>query len=323
MLCFIALLVLLETPFHSVVSSDDIETLYSNKIGNWAYHKRTWYLVTPNFRRGDITVRRWREGEELEIWAVSGPREGIIADSAVAVDASAQQLAIRCMTTGRIFTLDLSSEAPSFERRFHAGDLFGDMLFPSGELIGGTEDLSLKHYVGDSLAESIAGIDRLLPDADHPSQKSVSTHRMKLALSADRLAVGYALYPEIMLFTLGDAPRPRRLPITFRGYEAPPETYIDQYTHQKNAAWFARFHQLSELAWYGVTLMGFFKKGFTHDGVWVDLEDPRAFTFENTGRQSMLIAVAEDEVIMARKEELEDGEVQWSLWRQSSLPSLR
>jgi len=304
------------------ISSDDIPPLYRNYSGRWLHHQDCWYLVTADTSAKEVMVWRWPDGEGISLWGRSSPRERMIAPSASTIDAELGQLAIRCITSGRVFTLDLADQAPEFVRTYHADDLAGDMVIHGGALFGGAESLVLKQYHGNPLARLEMINQRLPPpqETSHPSQTAVSTHRMILAQvqAQGDLAVGYALHP--FVYVISNEGRRTRIPIRFRGYEPPPEGYIDPFSFEANDAFFDRFHRLDGLSWHRGRLYGFMRRGFGGNGIWIDLVDPQRLTYINADHPTeMVIGVAVNQVILAEKTETEE-EVVWHLSRSATIP---
>ncbi len=304
------------------ITSEDLEMLYRNYWGKWAFHEETWYLVAPEIKKSQVKVWRWPRDGRLELWAVSGLREGMIANSGIAIDAKNSRLAIRCLTTGRIFTLALDQDDPQFKRIGHANDLSGDMGFWEGsKLIGGAEPFAIKGYSEEDNPEFLTNLNALLPDdAEHPSQRAENTHQIKLAINGNKLAVGYTLYPKVFMFHIGNSVTREMIPLRFRGYIQPPKTYIKNYSHKASSEYFATFHQLTTLSWFKDDIYGHFKKGFGTHGLWVNLISPADFFWDNDKQKVKILAMQKGECIMGEMVEQENGVIRWSLWRSSSLP---
>jgi len=313
---------ILSTGLPSAVTSDDLEMLFRDYWGDWVYHDQAWYLVAPAISAGKVTVWRWREGETLELWAESGPREGIRAQSAVTIDPVDKKLLLRCLVTTRVFSLDLRENKPEFVRVQTAADLSGSMVIWNQRLVGAAEPFSLKVYSGEPF-DLLDKINRLLPDDTfHPSQKAVSTHKMLFAKGGDRLAVGFSLYPNIVLFETRPHLDRSLFSIRFPGYLEPPDTYIDPYTDRANREYFEGFHHLVGLSWFQNTPYGHLKRGYSTTGLWVSLGEPDIFLWDNTKQAHQILAMSNDQIVMGIKSEDTEGSVSWKLWIETELPGI-
>jgi len=317
---FLIFLTFLATGNPSIVSSDDLEMLYRDYWGDWIYHDQTWYLVAPELSEGHISVWRWSPGATLVLWVESGPREGITAQSAVTIDRENRKLLLRCMVTTRIFALDLDADKPEFVRMQTAADLTGSMVVWDRRLVGAAEPFALKSYSGEAFG-LLETINRRLPDDTyHPSQNAVSTHRMIFAKNGHRLALGFSLYPKIVLFeTLPEIDR-TTYAIRFPGYLEAPERYIDTYSDRANRDYFSGFHHLARLTWFRDRLFGHMKLGTGNSGLWISLGEHDIFVWDNTKKKHQILAMSGDQIVMGRKEEGRDGRITWNLWIETDLP---
>jgi len=292
-------------------------------VGRWINHQGTWVVVADDHKKGSVTVWTWPEDGLLELRAESGPREGIVAISSATMIPGTDRLAMRCMLTGRIFSVDLALENPEFKRILHAGDLSGDMIFWDSErLIGGTHALAVKQYGAEPPIGILEDLNRLLPDdADHPSSRKVSTHQIKMSRNGDRLILGYVLYPKFLEYRIGEQLRRETHPISFRGYIEPPKKYLETFTNEADNRYFETFHHLNRITWFEGNPIAQFKRGYIDFGTWVSLDDPERLTWDNKARNEMIVAIDGGSVVMATVTETEGGLVQCSLWRRSSFPS--
>jgi len=307
----------------TTVTSEEWNDLNYDTTGYWVPYEGGWVIVTSDYSQQFLTVWVWPEGEEIRRFLATGPREGFWALSAATMMPDTNILALRCMLTGRVFSIDLGSPEPEFERTHHAPDLAGDMIFWDREtLIGGAHPtLSIKQYGGNEPLKFLNKVKRLLPDdSDHPSSKFMSTHQLKMSRHGNRLIVSYALYPKYLDFEIGPRVKRKTRDITFRGYQEPPDKYIGaNATKEETHAYFVGFHHLREISWYRDRPIARFKKGFTTYGVWVDLDRPEFLTRDNEAHQEKIFAVGNNEFVMATLSENDEGIIECTLWRQPSL----
>jgi len=304
------------------ITSEEWNDLNYRTTGYWVHNEGTWFICTSDYSAGAIHLWVWHKGEKIKRLVSSGPREGITAISAITMIPDTDEIALVSSLTGRIFTINTSSSEPTFKRIHHADDLAGDMIFWNRDtILGGAHSLALKQYMGENLW-FLPKVQKLLPDdVYHPSKRSVSTHQLKMARNQNRLIVSYVLYPKYQIFEIEDEVSRKTKAFKFRGYEKPPKKYIKNWTNEADLAYFGSFHHLSELTWFQDKPFAKFKMGFTTPGVWVDLEYPERFTWDNEKHDEKVFAIGGTSVVMATLEETDGGLVTCSLWQRSSLPS--
>jgi len=318
-------LVFATLPFENVtsVNSEQWSELDYNTTGWWCYDRGTWFILSSDPSGGSTSIWKWERDEDIELLLRSGPREGITAMSAVTMIADTGRIVLRCLSSGRIFEVNTADPKPSFKRIHHHTFLSGDMIFWNGEtLIGANSELALEQVVGEEPLAFLPRIQRLLPDdTDHPSMSKVSTHQMRMTRRDNRLLIGYTFYPKYIEFDLTDKPERKIKRFRFPGYSEPSKKYIKPFTMKAHLEWASKFHHLRSFAWNGDTPFARLKKGFSNFGVWVDLTNPDAFSYDNQVHEDMILAIADDDIVMARISEDARGLVTCSLWRTSSLPS--
>jgi hypothetical protein len=295
--------------------------LYTNYWGDWLFQEETWYLVAPRPKQSRVSIWRWQRETGIEPWLESGPREGIVSQSAAAINPTDRALYLRGILSGKLFKVQLDDEPPSFKRVGIASGMYSNMVFwKTGTMLGGSEPFRLEQYYGPKVAFLDALNKRLPGDMDHPSQDVVNTHRLLLSGNGDDLAVSLSLYDKVIIFTIGDRIERKIINVAFPGYIPPPEKYISQFNPQKNAEYFEGFHQLTQMVWHDGSLYCLYKKGYSSHGTWVNILDPKKFTYDNDKEKEKLIAIGPKTNIMGTVHEDSQGEVTWALWQVPSLP---
>lgn len=307
------------------VTSEQWRELDYNTTGKWQYHRGTWFIVSSDRSAGSVSIWKWERDGDIGLLLESGPREGISSVSAATMVPGTGRMVMRCLSSGRIFEVDTSAPEPSFKRIHHATFLSGGMIAWDEEtLIGANASLELEQISGEKPLTFFPEVRKLLPDdTEHPSMRSISTHQMRMTRLGNRLIIGYTFYPKYIDFDLTDKPQRKIKNFRFPGYSKPPKKYIEPFSMKAHREWTQKYHHLRSFSWYGEAPYARLKKGFSNFGVWVDLENPEAFTWDNQVHEDMIFAIGHDELVMARVNEDDQGLVTCSLWRISSLPSHR
>lgn len=285
----------------------------------WLHDSGNWIIVPFRNEDGAVTIRKWDKDNDIKVIARTGLREGIAYASYGAIDDKGM-LYVRGMVSPNVLMLDTRAEQPKFKKYGSALDLNGNYFVHQGLLIGGAHDLNLKGYP-DELSGSLYQVARRLPKAKHPSQGHDNRHKMLLSFDGDILAISYTLYDEFAIVDLSKKSPPKFQKLRFRGYVSPFDvTYPKKYSDKAELAYMNDIHHLDALAIHKGRVYGRFRKGFSGFGIWVDLLDPKAFTYDNNRVVKKVVAVSQNEIVLGEYSETEDGLITWTYSRSSSLP---
>lgn len=299
---------------------DEVSSMTMPIWATWLYDSGNWIIVPTRNEDGAVTIRKWDRQNKISVLGRTGPREGIMYASFGALDEKGV-LYLRGMVSPNVLMLDTRNPRPRFKKYGSAIDLNGEYFVHQGLLIGGAYNLHLKAYEGN-LSEPFSGIARRLPDAKHPSLGHDNRQKMLLEKTSTKLVIAYTLYDEFSVIDLKNPPKkPKFQKLRFRGYVRPDDIpYPKKYSDKKEMAYMSKIHHLHEVSIFKDRAYGRFRQGFDGYGIWVDLLDPVAFTYDNNKNDKKIVAISEEELVLGSVHETDDGGITWKYWRSSSLP---
>jgi len=297
-----------------------------------------WYYDTLFYDGGAYLVMKGnqldREGMTIHHWGPDGlakiftttPREGLFNARAAAVSKDGKTLYFSDFLQGLIFEYEPGGSFNRYDAKLYTEAL----ACYNGQLFRGNKSPlnNLESIKGDMPV--LKRINKQLPDDKHASEEASNFNEMILLVVDHKLFVAYNLLDFYLVFDLrtGELLEKKGIHTPFAGYTIPDDTFVEITNDTKRnqllkAEWYAQFHSLMVIAWHEGKLYGLFRKGYDCQGIWASLDGKSKsdFVWDNNQSDHKILAIGPTRVITADKEEKDDGETQWSLFLNSSLPS--
>jgi len=309
---------------HIHLSSDEYTELhysYGWKVAHYK-QKNEWIFFLERSEDSTIDVVHWKsDGSDIIIGNL-GPREGVISVRAYDVN-SEGLLAFKGLLSPTIYTMDLKSSKPTFKASGSSATTWSQLFFFNNKTIVSSDTKFDLVDMTNTGLKRIKQISEIVPEHhQNPLVRKSNLYTFIFGNSFAKIAIGYSMHNEIFVFDKQINSRKfQTIPIYFPGLTFPDEKEkLKRNVENPVMEYFRRFHYLHTLSWHKNELYGLFFKGQEDRGTWVLLGGRSRIVWKNRRENDQVISLSDDEIIMGKEEETEDGLVTWELWRTAQIP---
>ena len=322
MLLLFFMLLLEEKAIHLSSSKHSVLNYPASFTRQTVFSGETVWIGLTGDKKSDegLCIYKW-SNDNLEIFFCTTPKDNLYKPASYTVHPSSENLYFVSRVGNIAYIYDKKNGLKRFSKAPYCNEvnlLNGDLYTTSGltnkaSYLLPQKDNKLLNFINTKISYKYY-IPREPRDED----------KLLTSVSENHIAFAKSLWSDIYIFDTKEdiASRRHQFQNPFRGYLAPPpfNTPAGQNLKKDWKKWVNSFHRLCLITWHKDQLYGWFRKGYDDHGVWARLDAP-GYAYRNPDHEEKLLAVGPDRVIMGTIEEDDEGEVIWTLWQSSSLPS--
>lgn len=327
---YLALLVCIfgNTPAHELrlSSADYSALLYENWLAKAAELKDGFIIHLAgdkNTGEGMTLIRITDSGSETIL--TTTPREGIVNVANLTVDPQGKHIYMLPYVQTFCFHYDI--EAKKFSR--YSKSNWEDTLFmyQDNVFLVKTNPQPRITPALEQPTNPFAAIVEQIPQVKHALDGHTNLKQHIVHVHQDSFYIGYSTHHEVFEFDIKTSELIRTIPMVrlFPGFNMLPE--LEEVKRVKgNDVYYANYMEkgyvLNQLATHQGELFGMFRKSYTEDQVWASLETrDRFFPDDLPADQPQVLYIGEQHVLLGTQQERDSGDIEWTVWLSSSLPS--